>query len=90
MRAFKRGGEGYEEARLDAVWNGRTPERYPDAIVKARSEEDVVEAVSAAGERGWKVGVRSGGHAGLGTTCATGVCCSTSQALMRSRSMRRR
>lgn len=65
-RAFSRSGKGYEAARRDAVWNGRTPERYPDTIVQAGSEEDVVKAVRVARERGWKVGVRSGGHSWAG------------------------
>jgi len=65
-REFSRSGEGYEEARRDAVWNGRTPERYPDTIVQALSEDDIVRAVRMAGERGWKLGVRSGGHSWAG------------------------
>jgi FAD/FMN-containing dehydrogenase len=51
-RAFDRGAGGYEEARRAAVWNARTPERYPDAIVQAGSEEDVMEGVRSARERG--------------------------------------
>lgn len=33
-RAFARGADGYEEARRAAVWNARTPPRYPDLIVQ--------------------------------------------------------
>lgn len=65
-KAFDRDGDGYEEARRAAVWNARTPERYPDAIVQAGSEEDVAKGVRLARERGWKVGVRSGGHSWAG------------------------
>ncbi len=61
-----RGEEGYEQARRASVWNARTPERYPDAIVLAESEREVVEAVRDARERGWKIGVRSGGHSWAG------------------------
>lgn len=61
-RAFERGGEGYEAARLATVWNGRAPERYPDLVVQAGDESDVVAAVRLARERGWKLAVRSGGH----------------------------
>jgi FAD/FMN-containing dehydrogenase len=57
-----RGGAGYEEARLDAVWHQRKPDRYPDGVVLATSEQDVVDAVLLAGERGLKVKARSGGH----------------------------
>jgi FAD/FMN-containing dehydrogenase len=59
---FWQGDEGYEQARLEAVWNARKPERYPEVIVQAVSEQDVVEAVRLARERGLKVKARSGGH----------------------------
>jgi len=59
---YKRGDDGYEPRRLDAVWNGRKPKRYPDAILMARNEDAVVEAVRLAREEGWGIGVRSGGH----------------------------
>ncbi|HEX3323843.1 MAG TPA: FAD-binding oxidoreductase [Solirubrobacterales bacterium] len=62
LRGFARGEDGYETARLAAVWNGRAPHRYPDQIVKAADDQDLIAAVRLAGERGWKVGVRSGGH----------------------------
>lgn len=61
-----RGDDGYEQARRAAVWNARTPERYPDAIVVADSERDVVGAVREARERNLKIGVRSGGHSWAG------------------------
>jgi FAD/FMN-containing dehydrogenase len=61
-----RGESGYEQARCAAVWNARTPERYPDAIVLARSEADVVRAVRWAGAEQMTIGVRSGGHSWAG------------------------
>jgi FAD/FMN-containing dehydrogenase len=61
-RILWRGDEGYEAARLDAVWHQRKPRRYPDAVVLARSEEDVAEAVRLASARGLKVKARAGGH----------------------------
>lgn len=64
--AFEHGGEGYERARRAAVWNARTPPRFPDMVVQAASERDLLEAVALARERGWKVGVRSGGHSWAG------------------------
>lgn len=64
--SFAHGEEGYEQARRAAVWNGRVPARYPDLIAQARCERDLVAAVRLAGERGWKVGVRSGGHSWAG------------------------
>lgn len=64
--AHRRGDAGYEEARRAAVWNGRAPDRYPDLVVRAKGEGDVVGAVRLAAENGWKVGVRSGGHSWAG------------------------
>ncbi len=63
---FTRGQDGYEQARRGAVWNARTPARYPDAIAIAGEEQDVVRAVGWAGERGMRIGVRSGGHSWAG------------------------
>ena len=63
---FRRSDTGYEEARRSAVWNARTPERFPDLIVQARSEDDVVAAVRLARSEGLTIGVRSGGHSWAG------------------------
>ena len=54
--------EDYEEARRDAVWNGRKPPRRPVGIVLAEDVDDVVAAVRLAKERGLQVSVRAGGH----------------------------
>jgi FAD/FMN-containing dehydrogenase len=59
---LRRGDAGYEEARRDAIWNGRKPNRQPEAIVLAEDVDDVVAAVRLARDRGWRIGVRSGGH----------------------------
>ncbi len=64
--AFGRGEPGYEEARRAACWNARTPERFPDRIVVAAGEADVVRAVLQAGEQDLRIGVRSGGHSWAG------------------------
>ncbi len=63
---LERGDAAYEQARRDAVWNGRTPDRFPDVIVQASSTEDVIEAVHHAAERDLRIGVRSGGHSWAG------------------------
>ena len=63
---LRRGEDRYEEARRAAVWNARTPPRFPDLIVRAASEEDMVSAVRLARAEGMKVGVRSGGHSWAG------------------------
>ena len=65
-RVFRRGEEGYERARRGAVWNARTPARFPDLIVQAKDAGDVVAAVRRAGEEGMRIGVRSGGHSWAG------------------------
>ena len=63
---IKRGEGGYERARREAVWNGRMPERMPDVIVRAATEDDVARAVRLAAREGLRVGVRSGGHSWAG------------------------
>jgi FAD/FMN-containing dehydrogenase len=61
-RTFFRGEAGYETARLDTVWNGLVPDRFPDVIVQARDADDVVSALRYAGTNGHRVGVCSGGR----------------------------
>jgi FAD/FMN-containing dehydrogenase len=61
-RLILRGGDGYDEARFARIFNARRPERYPAAVLVAESEDDVVESVRLARDRGWKVAVRAGGH----------------------------
>ena len=63
---LERGGPDYEVARRATVWNARAPDRFPDVIVRAASEEDVVRAVRYARERALRVAVRSGGHSWAG------------------------
>lgn len=63
---IERGDERYEQARRAAVWNARTPARYPEAIVLAASENDVLRAVSHARTWDMQIGVRSGGHSWAG------------------------
>ena len=66
MTLLRRGDHEYEAARRATCWNARTPERFPDAVVQAAGEEDVVRAVQLARAEGWKLGVRSGGHSWAG------------------------
>jgi FAD/FMN-containing dehydrogenase len=63
---LRRGDPDYEAARRGALWNARTPERFPAAIVRAHSERDVLEAVRLAGEEGKRITLRSGGHSWAG------------------------
>ncbi|MFT4228917.1 MAG: FAD-binding oxidoreductase [Microbacterium sp.] len=57
------GDPAWEDARVGRVFNGRRPDRQPDAVLIAGSVEDVRRGVLLAKERGWTVAVRSGGHA---------------------------
>ncbi len=59
---IRRGDAGYEEARRATCRNKHIPDLFPDAIVQARSQDDVVDAVRTAAANRWKVGIRSGGH----------------------------
>jgi FAD/FMN-containing dehydrogenase len=59
---YRKGDDGYEEARQAAVWNARKPDRFPAAIVLAESAADVQEAVRLAAAEGLQVKARSGGH----------------------------
>jgi FAD/FMN-containing dehydrogenase len=65
-KVFRRGEDAYERARRAAVWNARTPPRYPDLIVQAWDQDDLVRAVRLARAEGMKIGVRSGGHSWAG------------------------
>lgn len=66
---YERGEGGYEDARRAAIWNGRKPDRFPDWILVAADERDVVNGVKFANSKGLKIGIRSGGH----SVVATGI-----------------
>jgi len=57
-----RGEPRYEALREAASWNARKPNRFPNAIVLAESDGDVIAAVKLAAQRNWQVSTRSGGH----------------------------
>ncbi|MFT4219040.1 MAG: FAD-binding oxidoreductase [Microbacterium sp.] len=56
------GDPEWEHARVGRVFNGRRPDRQPDAVLLANSAEDVRRGVLFAKAKGWTVAVRSGGH----------------------------
>lgn len=64
--SFARGDPGYEAARRGSCWNARVPERYPEIIVQAGDAGDVIAAILLARAKGWKIGVRAGGHSWAG------------------------
>jgi FAD/FMN-containing dehydrogenase len=61
-RLLLRGDPGYEQARVDRIFNARRPDRFPAAVLFAEDDNDVIAGVRLAAERGWTVSVRSGGH----------------------------
>ncbi len=61
-RLLLRDADGYDEARFARVFNARRLERCPAAVLIAESEDDVVEGVQLALDRGWKAAIRAGGH----------------------------
>lgn len=58
----RRGQPGYERVRRDMVWQAWKPERFPDLVVNAQDESDVVETVRYAREQGLPLSVRGSGH----------------------------
>jgi len=73
MEVVPKGSSDYDDARSATVWNARTPDRFPDVVVKASSEEDVIAAVRDARAAGRSVTVRSGGHSWAGNHLRDGV-----------------
>jgi len=59
---YRRGEPGYEDARRGSMWNARLPARFPELVVEAQSDADVIGAVRLARGRGLKIAMRSGGH----------------------------
>src|ERR1700751_2959640 len=61
-KVFRHGDADYEAARRASCRNINLPKRYPDIIVQATNEKDVVAAVRLANANNWVIGVRAGGH----------------------------
>ncbi len=61
-RRFFRGDDGYEAARSGTVWHQRVPERYPEVIVQAVDNDDIIAALRYAKANGHQVSIVSGGH----------------------------
>ena len=55
------GMPGYETARA-GVWHANVPGRFPAAILRAATVDDVVAAVRFARQEGLRVAIRGGGH----------------------------
>ena len=67
-----RDDDQYEAWRNSMVWHLRKPDRYPDAIIRAQSEQDVISAVKYATDNGLKVSSRSSGHNSTGAALRDG------------------
>ena len=67
-----RADDQYNAWRNSMVWHLRKPERYPDTIVRAQSEQDVIAAVKYATDNGLKVSARSSGHNATGAALRDG------------------
>jgi FAD/FMN-containing dehydrogenase len=67
VRSLRRDDPAYEAARRACVWNGRVPDRFPELIVQADAEEDVLSALVTAREQDMNIGVCSGGHSWAGS-----------------------
>ena len=72
---IRRSDDSYELWRQSMVWHSWKPTRYPDMIVQARSDDDIVAAVKYAAGNGVKVAVRSGGHNPLAPSVRDGGMC---------------
>ena len=69
---INRADDHYEAWRNSMVWHLRKPERYPDTIIRAQSEQDVIAAVKYATDNGLKVSARSSGHNSTGAALRDG------------------
>jgi FAD/FMN-containing dehydrogenase len=67
VKIFGRDDPGFDAACFGRIFNARRPrERVPAAVLEAESEQDVIDGVRLARERGWQVSVRAGGHSWAG------------------------
>jgi FAD/FMN-containing dehydrogenase len=61
-RIFNRADDNYYIWWASLTWYVFKPKRFPDTIVRAESEPDVIETINYARENGLKIAVRSTGH----------------------------
>lgn len=71
-KVFHRDDENYEIWRQSMVWHISKPNRFPDLIVQARTEQDVIEAVNYARNNKLKLSMRSSGHNSAGSALRNG------------------
>jgi FAD/FMN-containing dehydrogenase len=61
-RLVLRDDDGFDDARVGRIFNGRRPDRQPIAVLFAETDADVIAGVLLAKRNNWTVSVRSGGH----------------------------
>jgi FAD/FMN-containing dehydrogenase len=71
-KIIRRQDEDYEFWRQHMVWHLSKPDRYPDMIVRAKSEQDIINAVQHAAKNKLKVTTRSSGHNAPGAALRDG------------------
>jgi FAD/FMN-containing dehydrogenase len=71
-KVIHRQDEDYEFWRQHMIWHLSKPDRYPDIIVRAKSEQDVINAIKYAAKNKLKVTTRSGGHNAPGAALRDG------------------
>jgi FAD/FMN-containing dehydrogenase len=71
-KVIQRKDADYEIWRQAMVWHMSKPKRYPDLIVQAKSDQDVIAAVNHAAKGGLKIAMRSGGHNSNGSCLRDG------------------
>lgn len=52
----------YEDARTGRLFNRDIPKRYPLAVLFAKTESDIVDAVKLAVQENCRISIRAGGH----------------------------
>ena len=71
-KIIRRQDKNYEIWRQSMVWHQSKPNRYPDMIVQAQSDQDVIAAVKYAAQNKLRVAIRSGGHNSNGPSLRDG------------------
>ena len=70
-RLLRKGSKEYR-LQLEGIWNRDVPRREPDAILRAKDETDVMDAIRLAREHGWRIAIRGGGHNWFGASLRDG------------------
>ena len=61
-KIIRKGDSNYKLWWASMVWYVFKPKLYPELIIKAASDQDVIEAINYARDNGHRVSLRSGGH----------------------------